>query len=100
MSFLTKIFLIFTFIIFEPFFIADRQFDKMKLNEVQVIGSHNSYKQAIDPSLFSYLSKTDSASLSKIEYSHISISQQLDLGLLNLEIDVYADPSGGNTVIP
>ncbi len=74
---------------------TDREFDNLKLNEIQVIGSHNSYKQAIDPSLFSYLSKADSASLSKIDYSHISLTQQLDLGLLNLEIDVYADPVGG-----
>lgn len=71
------------------------ELDNVKLNEIQVIGSHNSYKRSIDPALFSYLSKADSASLSKIDYSHIPLSQQLDMGLLDLEIDVYADPKGG-----
>lgn len=90
-----KMILIFLSIILPSFFDTDKKFDNLKLNEIQVIGSHNSYKQTIDPSLFSYLSKSDSASMSKIDYSHISLSDQLDLGLLNLEIDVYADPEGG-----
>lgn len=90
-----KLILIFLFIIFATSCNSNHKPDDLKLNEIQVIGSHNSYKQSIDPALFAYLSKTDSASLSKIDYSHISLSQQLDLGLLNLEIDIYADPKGG-----
>lgn len=78
----------------------NNELDHLRLNEIQVIGSHNSYKQSIDPSLFAYLSKYDSASMSKIDYSHISLSDQLDLGLLNLEIDVYADPEGGKYSLP
>ena len=74
---------------------SNPEFDDLKLNEIQVIGSHNSYKQSIDPSLFSYLSRLDSASMSTLDYSHIPLTQQLDQGLLNLEIDVYADPAGG-----
>lgn len=76
-------------------FFLNNELDNLKLNEIQVIGSHNSYKQSIDPALFSYLSKRDSAAMSTIDYSHISLSQQLDLGLLDLEIDIYADPKGG-----
>lgn len=76
------------------------QSDKLPINRIQVIGSHNSYKQAIDPVLFAVLSKTDSASLSKIDYDHISLSEQLTLGLLNLEIDVYADEKGGKYAHP
>jgi len=74
---------------------SDNELGNLKLNEIQLIGSHNSYKQSIDPALFSYLSKKDSAAMSTIDYSHISLSQQLDLGLLDLEIDIYADPEGG-----
>lgn len=76
------------------------QIDNLPINRIQVIGSHNSYKQAIDPALFAMLSKADSASLSRIDYSHISISDQLNLGLLNLEIDVYADANGGKYAHP
>lgn len=93
-----KIIFFFLIVILNPLFNSDKELDNLKLNEIQVIGSHNSYKQSINPALFSYLSKTnqkDSASLSTIDYSHISLKEQLNMGLLNLEIDVYADPNGG-----
>ena len=70
------------------------------INRIQVIGSHNSYKKAIDPALFSIFRKRDSVSASKIDYEHISLTEQLDMGLLNLEIDVYADPLGGKYAHP
>jgi hypothetical protein len=70
------------------------------MNQIQVIGSHNSYKQAIDPKLFAVLQKADSASFSKIDYEHATLTEQLDLGLLALEIDVYADTQGGKYAHP
>lgn len=70
------------------------------INQIQVIGSHNSYKQAIDPALFAIFKKTDSVSASKIDYEHISIPEQLNMGLRNLEIDVYADSAGGRYAYP
>lgn len=90
-----KIFSVVLCIFFSACRHSDADLDALKLNEIQVIGSHNSYKQSIDPSLFSYLSKQDSASMSTLNYSHIPLTQQLEQGLLNLEIDVYADPAGG-----
>ncbi|ADB38701.1 phosphatidylinositol-specific phospholipase C1-like protein [Spirosoma linguale] len=74
--------------------------DSLKLNQIQCIGSHNSYKQAIDPALFALLSRTDSLRFKAIEYSHISLTDQLNLGLQNLEIDVYADAKGGKYAHP
>ncbi len=74
--------------------------DSKKINQVQVIGSHNSYKQAIDPALFTMLTRTDSVRFKAIEYSHISLTEQLDLGLRGLEIDVYADQKGGKYAQP
>ncbi|KAB1228791.1 phosphatidylinositol-specific phospholipase C1-like protein [Chryseobacterium viscerum] len=72
-----------------------------KINEIQVIGSHNSYKKAILPEVYAYLSQKDSLkALPRIQYEHIPIPQQLDLGLRNLEIDVYADSKGGKYAHP
>ena len=76
------------------------QSDLLPINQIQVIGSHNSYKKAIDPLLFKMLSKRDSVSMSKIEYSHVSLTEQLNLGLCNLEIDVYSDTAGGRYAHP
>jgi hypothetical protein len=74
--------------------------DNVRINQIQVIGSHNSYKKAIDPKLFKMLQGRDSVGMSKIDYEHISLSDQLNLGLLNLEIDVYADTAGGKYAHP
>ncbi len=74
--------------------------DNLKLNQIQVIGSHNSYKQPIDPPLYLMLKKADSSLVKAIDYSHLSLSEQLTRGLLNLEIDVYADAKGGKYAKP
>lgn len=73
---------------------------KVHINKIQVIGSHNSYKKAIDPALFKMFRQRDSVSASKIDYEHVSLTEQLEMGLLNLEIDVYADPKGGKYAHP
>jgi hypothetical protein len=70
------------------------------INKIQVIGSHNSYKRAIDPKLFHFLQSKDSVGMSKIDYEHIGLSDQLNLGLGALEIDVYADAKGGKYAHP
>ena len=75
------------------FFIRDE--NDLPINKIQVIGSHNSYKQAIDPLLFKAFRQMDSASASKLDYGHIGFAAQLNLGLRNLEIDVYVDSKGG-----
>ncbi|MBW8685240.1 phosphatidylinositol-specific phospholipase C1-like protein [Chitinophaga rhizophila] len=74
--------------------------DNIKMNRIQVIGSHNSYKRAIDPALFRLFQQRDSVSASKLDYEHISLTEQLDMGLRNLEIDVYADEKGGRFAHP
>lgn len=83
------------------FWAQSQNLNDLKINEIQVIGSHNSYKKAILPEVYSYLSKKDTLNfLPRIQYEHIPIPQQLDLGLRNLEIDVYADSKGGKYAHP
>ncbi|MDO6519353.1 phosphatidylinositol-specific phospholipase C1-like protein [Zobellia uliginosa] len=69
--------------------------EKSKMNDFQVIGSHNSYKIAIEKPLFDYLWQKNPA-MSGLEYGHIPLSKQLDLGLRGLELDVFHDPKGGH----
>ena len=74
---------------------------ELKINDIQTIGSHNSYKQAIEPSLLQILQKETSRSFEDLQYAHIPISQQLeDYKLRNLEIDVVYDPQGGRFANP
>ncbi|MBN7812558.1 phosphatidylinositol-specific phospholipase C1-like protein [Algoriphagus sp. H41] len=67
----------------------------LKLNQIQVIGSHNSYKSQMAPELLDYLSKINPAASQSLAYAHIPLESQLDLGLRNLELDVFHDPQGG-----
>ncbi|AYN69549.1 hypothetical protein D1013_00505 [Euzebyella marina] len=69
------------------------QNDTIKLNDIQIIGSHNSYKIAIEEPLFNLLLQKDS-SLKSLEYEHIPLNDQLNLGLRSLELDVFDDPDG------
>lgn len=64
------------------------------MNEIQVIGSHNSYKQQIEEPLMDILLTMDSGIVG-LDYYHPPIKEQLDLGLRGLEIDVLHDPQGG-----
>ena len=80
--------------------IRDAGFDDLPINKVQIIGSHNSYKQALDSALFSMLRNKNPDVARGLEYSHVSLPEQLNLGLRNLEIDVYADEKGGKYAHP
>ncbi|MGQ1947741.1 phosphatidylinositol-specific phospholipase C1-like protein [Geofilum sp. OHC36d9] len=66
------------------------------LNEIQVIGSHNSYKIEIEKPLWNLLYQKDSAKALSLQYAHIPILEQLKLGLRNIELDVFYDPDGGH----
>ena len=68
---------------------------ELKINQIQVIGSHNSYKSQMAPELLEYLSKVNPSASQSLEYAHIPLESQLGLGLRNLELDVFHDPEGG-----
>lgn len=91
MNKISKILLCTLCIIFSNQLIAQ----SLKLNQVQVIGSHNSYKSQLAPEILDYLTKINPAAAQSLAYSHIPLEAQLDLGLRNLELDVFHDPEGG-----
>ena len=72
----------------------------LKLNQIQVVGSHNSYKGAIEPALMQALMARDSATFRSLDYQHIPLPAQLDRGLRKLELDVVHDPQGGRYARP
>lgn len=72
----------------------------LRLNDIQVLGSHNSYKGAIDSSLMALLRDRRPELARALEYAHPPLQEQLDAGLRNLELDVYRDPEGGRYAQP
>lgn len=69
----------------------------LRLNQIQVLGTHNSYKQPIPPPLLQALADLFSPQLAlSLEYSHTPLPEQFDEEeVRQIEIDVYADPNGG-----
>ncbi len=74
--------------------------EPLHLNQLQIIGSHNSYKKALPAPFVSYLQAHTEVDVDRIRYSHIPLQAQLDLGLRHLELDVVADPEGGLYSVP
>jgi Phosphoinositide phospholipase C, Ca2+-dependent len=71
--------------------------DCVRLNEIQVLGTHNSYHIAPEPPLLAALGER----ARDIEYSHRPLDEQLSrLGIRKFELDVFADPEGGRYARP
>jgi len=69
--------------------------DGVRINQVQIIGSHNSYHVGLTPGIKAFLLEKNPKSERGLDYSHQPIPNQLDIGVRQLEIDIYADSKGG-----
>jgi len=70
------------------------------LNQIQVIGSHNSYHAGFAPSERKYLEMNDPKTLRSLDYHHGPLGDQLSAGVRQIEIDIFADPNGGRFAHP
>jgi hypothetical protein len=67
----------------------------LRINEIQLIGSHNSYHKGLGPNEMAYLRKTSPKAAEALDYSHPPLTAQLNAGVRQLEIDVFGDTKGG-----
>jgi hypothetical protein len=75
----------------------DRMIDDrcVALNEIQVVGTHNSYHIIPRSSLLQVFSGLDPAAL-EWEYTRTPLADQFEeQGIRQIELDVFADPEGG-----
>jgi hypothetical protein len=69
--------------------------DNVRINQIQVIGSHNSYHIQPEIRLFRTLVRIDDMFLGW-EYTHAPLDEQFARqGVRQIELDVFADPDGG-----
>ncbi len=68
--------------------------DELRLNQLQAIGSHNSYHVAPPAGLLGTLKKFNKDA-EAWNYTHPPLEAQLDAGLRQFELDVFADSKGG-----
>jgi Phosphoinositide phospholipase C, Ca2+-dependent len=74
----------------------------LKLNQIQVIGTHNSYHVGIAPNEVK-LWQADpqyAAAYKGLDYQHQPLTQQFDSGVRQIELDIYADTKGGRYADP
>jgi len=70
--------------------------DELRLDQVQVLGTHNSYHVEPSAALAEVLAEFDATLAASLAYTHRPITEQLEvLGMRQLELDVFADPLGG-----
>jgi Phosphoinositide phospholipase C, Ca2+-dependent len=67
-----------------------------RLNQLQVIGSHNSYHVAPDGAIRELLVSRNVQRAQALDYTHRPLAEQFATsGIRQVELDVYADPKGG-----
>jgi hypothetical protein len=67
----------------------------LKLNQIQVIGTHNSYHAGIAPNESKLWQAKYAETFKGLDYKHQPLPQQFDSGVRQIELDVYADTKGG-----
>jgi hypothetical protein len=68
---------------------------ELKVNQLQVLGSHNSYRPVPSPTTQEQLDARIGAAARGLDYGHPPIEVQLDMGVRQFEFDAYVDRDGG-----
>jgi len=83
--------------------------DQIRLNQIQLVGTHNSYHIAPAPQVEALLEQAAQSfpqiagglgDPRSLRYTHASIPQQLARGIRTFEFDLWADPDGGRFAQP
>ena len=74
--------------------------DLVKMNQIQVIGSHNSYHAGLAPSEAKLMMAKNPKMYAALEYKHRPLDQQLTSGIRQIELDIFADSKGGRYAHP
>jgi len=74
--------------------------DALKLNQLQTMGTHNSYKMAIAPLEMANVRARNPKAADTLDYSHGKLTDQLNDGARQLELDFVYDPEGGRYLTP
>lgn len=79
---------------------ADGLNNTLRLNQIQAVGTHNSYKLKIADPLMALIKERNAQTAFTLDYFHRPIVEQLDAGARQVEIDPLDDPEGGGFADP
>jgi hypothetical protein len=70
--------------------------ESLRLNHIQVLGTHNSYHRQPAPGLFAAIEALVPPLARAWQYTHLPLAEQFGTqGVRQIELDVFADPEGG-----
>ena len=72
----------------------------MRINQIQIIGSHNSYHAGLLPGMRAFLGEKKPDALRGLDYAHQPLNKQFDGGVRQIELDIFADSKGGRYAHP
>ena len=72
----------------------------LRINQLQVVGTHNSYHSGLSSGEKAYLESRDRRTAEALDYSHPPLPQQLSAGIRQIELDIFPDPAGGRFADP
>jgi len=72
----------------------------VRINQIQVIGTHNSYHAGLLPGNAQLVQQSDPEAFKTLEYKHADLATQLDHGIRQIELDIFSDAAGGRFAHP
>ncbi|HSX86057.1 MAG TPA: Ca2+-dependent phosphoinositide-specific phospholipase C [Cellvibrio sp.] len=72
----------------------------LRMNDIQVVGSHNSFKARMSDAVMAKLRATNPKQAESLDYYHVPLTEQLEVGVRQFELDIFADPQGGRYADP
>jgi hypothetical protein len=69
--------------------------DQLRINQIQVIGTHNSYHAGFAPSAAKLWEEKNTRAFNGLDYRHLPLAEQFDSGVRQIELDVFSDSKGG-----
>jgi len=72
----------------------------LRLDQAQVLGSHNSYHGRPYQQVLAALYKSTPGLASTLDYAHAPLPHQFAIGVRQIELDVWSDPKGGKYAKP
>ena len=72
----------------------------VRINQIQVIGTHNSYHAGLLPGIAKLIQQKNPDAYATLEYAHADLAAQLNHGIRQIELDIFADSKGGRFAHP
>lgn len=80
-----------------------KDMESIRMNQIQTMGSHNSYRTVVSPSIYDFLIDAVATGLmppdlnpEELDYTHLPMPEQWNMhNVRSIELDIYHDPQGG-----